>query len=173
MLNADGEQLTLQLVYGPNTNKIRELIAVTVQDYLGDIGIVVEIQSMEWASYLEEVTGENDAPEWDIFILGWNSTIEPHTQYSIWRQENIPSLNAVGYVNEEMEALFEEAGGTYDSAIRQEKYGEIQRLISEDSPYVFLYYAKARSGQNIRIQGIDPRPLGIGWNSEDWYIVEP
>jgi peptide/nickel transport system substrate-binding protein len=173
MLNADGEQLTLNLVYGPNTNTIRELIAVTVQDYLSEIGIVVEIQSMEWASYLETVTGPDDAPEWDMYILGWNSTIEPHTQFSIWRQENIPSLNASGYINEEMEATFEEAGATYDSEIRKEKYGEIQRMIAEDSPYIFLYYSKARSGQNVRIQGIEPRPLGIGWNSEDWYIAEP
>jgi peptide/nickel transport system substrate-binding protein len=173
MLNADGEQLTLKLVYGPNTNPIRELIAVTVQDYLSDIGIVVEVESMEWSSYLQEVTGENDAPEWDMFILGWNSTIEPHTQFSIWAEQNIPSLNATGYINPEMEALFDEAGATYDTEVRKEKYGEIQRMISEDSPYVFLYYSKAISGQNIRIQGIEPRPLGIGWNSEDWYIAEP
>jgi len=128
---------------------------------------------MEWASYLEAVTGENDAPEWDLFILGWNSTIEPHTQYSIWRQENIPSLNAVGYVNEDMEAAFEAAGATYDTEVRKEEYGKIQKMIAEDSPYVFLFYSKARSGQNVRIQGIEPRPLGIGWNSEDWYIEEP
>lgn len=173
MLDADGQQLTLKLVYGPNTNPIRELIAVTVQDYLSDIGIVVEIEAMEWSSYLQEVTGENDAPEWDMFILGWNSTIEPHTQFAIWSEENIPSLNATGYINPEMEALFDEAGATYDVDVRKEKYGEIQRMISEDSPYVFLYYSKAISGQNIRIQGIEPRPLGIGWNSEDWYIAEP
>lgn len=172
MLDTDGNQLTLKLVYGPNTNKIRELMAVTIQDYLADVGVVVEIQSMEWASYLETVTGEG-TPEWDIFLLGWNSTLEPHTMFPIWSQENIPSLNAVGYINPEVEQLFHEGGATYDKAVRQEKYGAIQKIIAEDSPYVFLWYSKARSGQNIRIQGIDPRVLGIGWNSEDWYIAEP
>jgi peptide/nickel transport system substrate-binding protein len=172
MLDADGNPLTLKLVYGPNTNKIRELMAVTVQDYLSDIGVTVEIQAMEWASYLETVTGEG-TPEWDMYILGWNSTIEPHIMYTIWSQENIPSLNATGYINEEVEALFKEGGMTYDNEIRKEKYQEIQRIIAEDSPYIFLFYSKARSGQNIRIQGIEPRALGIGWNSEDWYIMEP
>jgi peptide/nickel transport system substrate-binding protein len=172
MLDANGQQLTLKLVYGPNTNKIRELIAVTVQDYLSKIGIKVDIQSMEWSSYLEAVTGEG-TPDWDMFILGWNSTIEPHIMYTIWSKENIPSLNSVGYVNENVEKLFDEAGKTYDTDVRKEKYGEIQRIIAEDSPYVFLFYSKARSGQNKRIQGIEPKPLGIGWNSDDWYIVEP
>ena len=173
MLDADGQQLTLNLVYGPTTNPIRELIAVTVQDYLSDIGIIVEVEAMEWSSYLEEVTGQTEAPEWDMYILGWNSTIEPHTQFAIWAEENIPSLNASGYINPEMEALFDEAGATYDTDVRREKYGEIQRMIAEDSPYVFLYYSKAISGQNLRIQGIEPSPLGIGWNAEDWYIAEP
>jgi peptide/nickel transport system substrate-binding protein len=172
MLDADGNQLTLNLIYGPNTNKIRELMAVTVQDYLSDVGVDVQIQAMEWASYLEAVTGEG-TPEWDMYILGWNSTIEPHIMYTIWSQENIPSLNSTGYINEEVERLFEEGGKTYDNEIRKEKYQEIQRIIAEDSPYVFLFYSKARSGQNKRIQGIIPTALGIGWNSEDWYIMEP
>lgn len=35
-----------------------------------------------------------------------------------------------------------------------------------------LFYNKAWSGQNNRIKGIEPTVLGIGWNSEDWYIQE-
>lgn len=76
----------------------------------------------------------------------------------------------MAYVNKKVDALFDEAGGTYDTNVRREKYQEIQRLITEDSPYIFLSYNKAWSGQNKRIQGIEPTPLGIGWNSEDWYI---
>jgi peptide/nickel transport system substrate-binding protein len=169
MLDADGNQLTLKLIYGPNTNKLRELIAVTVQDYLGDIGVNVEIQAMEWASYLEAT---QDPEQWDMFILGWSSTIEPHIMYTIWSEENIPSLNRVGYINDEVAQLFKEGGATYDKEVRIEKYQEVQRIIAEESPYVFLYYSKAWSGQNVRIQGIQPATLGIGWNSEDWYIED-
>lgn len=170
MVDANGEQLTLKLIYGPNTNKIRELIAVTVQDYLSQIGIAVEIQALEWASFLEATSAEN--PDWDLFIGGWRATIEPHIMYTIWAEESIPSLNSVGYINKDVEAIFEEAGKTYDVDFRREQYQEVQRIISAEAPYVFLYYQKAWSGQNVRIQGITPSALGIGWNSEDWYIQE-
>jgi peptide/nickel transport system substrate-binding protein len=166
MLDPDGQPLTLKLIFGPNTNKVRELIAVTVQDYLADIGITVDIQALEWASFLDATDGE----DWDLFIGGWRATIEPHIMYTIWAAENIPELNAVGYANPEVEALFEEGGKTYDTPVRIEKYGEVQRIIAEEAPYVFLYYSKSWSGQNNRIQGIIPTALGIGWNSEDWYI---
>jgi peptide/nickel transport system substrate-binding protein len=170
MLDENGEQLTLSLIYGPNTNKVRELIAVTVQDYLAEIGINVEVQGLEWSSFLEATDSDN--PEWDMFIGGWRATVEPHIMYTIWAEENIPSLNAVAYVNKDVEALFEEAGKTYDTEFRQGKYTEIQQIIAEEAPYVFLFYNKSWSGQNNRIQGIVPTPLGIGWNQEDWYIEE-
>jgi peptide/nickel transport system substrate-binding protein len=170
MLDENGEQLTLTLLYGPNTNQTRELIAVTVQDYLADIGVEVEIQAVEWSTYLEAVQAEE--PDWDMTIGTWSSTIDPHIMYTIWAEENIPNLNFVGYVNKEMEALFEEAGATYDTEFRKGKYQEIQRILADEAPYIFLFYNKTWSGQNNRVQGIDPRPLGISWNLEDWYIVE-
>ena len=70
-----------------------------------------------------------------------------------------------------MEQLFKQAGATYDTAVRKEKYGQIQQIIADESPYVFLFYQKAWAGLNKRIQGIIPSALGIGWNSDDWYIA--
>jgi len=168
MLDENGEQLTLKLIYGPNTNKVRELVAVTSQDYLADVGVKLEVQAMEWASYLEAVAAEE--PDWDMYILGWTSPIEPHIMFTIWSEENIPDLNSSAYVNKEVEQLFEEGGATYDTDVRKEKYQEVQRIIAEDSPYIFLWYQKAWSGQNKRIEGIEPTALGIGWNQEDWFI---
>ena len=92
--------------------------------------------------------------------------------YTIWAEESIPDLNSVAYINQDVEALFEEAGKSYDTEFRKEHYAEIQRIIADEAPYVFLFYNKSWSGQNNRIQGIDPTPLGIGWNLEDWYIRE-
>ena len=170
MLDENGEQLTLKLLYGPNTNQVRELIAVTVQDYLADIGIEVEIQALEWSSFLEAFRSEN--PDWDMVILGINSTPEPHTSFPWWLEKNIPEMNFSAYINKDVERLFDEAGATYDLEVRKEKYGEIQSIIAEDSPHIFLFYSKSTSAQSNRIEGIEPTRLGIGWNSEEWFIAE-
>jgi peptide/nickel transport system substrate-binding protein len=170
MVDESGEQLTLRLLYGPNTNQSRELIAVTTQDYLADIGINVEIEALEWASFLEKFRAEE--PDWDMVILSVNSTPEPHTSFPWWTRENIPELNFSAYINDDVEQLFDEAGGTYDLDVRKEKYAEIQQIIAEDAPRIFLFYSKSRSGQNKRIEGIEPTRLGIGWNSEEWFIAE-
>lgn len=168
MLDEAGNQLTLKLIYGPNTSKVRELIAVSVQDMLSEVGVKVEVQALEWASFLDANSAAD--PDWDMSIGGWRATIEPHIMYTIWAEDSIPSLNAVGYINKEVEELFREGGATYDIDVRREKYQAVQRIIAADAPYVFLFYQKTWSGQNNRIQGIIPKALGIGWNSLDWYI---
>jgi peptide/nickel transport system substrate-binding protein len=92
--------------------------------------------------------------------------------YTIWAEENIPQLNSVAYINKEVEKLYEEAGANCDLEFRKEKYQQIQKIIAEDAPYIFLFYNKSWSGQNKRVKGIIPTALGIGWNMEDWYIEE-
>ena len=141
-----------------------------MQDYLKKVGIDVEIQALEWSSFLEAIHSEK--PDWDMYIGAWSATIDPQIMFTIWSEKNIPELNSVAYTNKDVDTLFDAAGGTYDVNTRQEKYQQVQRIIAEDSPYIFLFYNKAWSGQNKRIQGIDPTPLGIGWNSEDWYIQD-
>ena len=168
LVDATGKQLHLKLIYGPNTNPTRELLAVTTQDYLRKIGIDVEVQGLEWSAFLDAI--HSAQPDWDMYVGAWRSTIEPHIMYTIWSEENIPDLNSVAYVNKQVEELFKEGGATYDSAVRKEKYGEVQKIIADDAPYIFLYYQKAWDGENKRVKGIVPKPLGIGWNSEDWYL---
>jgi peptide/nickel transport system substrate-binding protein len=168
LVDASGKQLHLKLIYGPNTNPTRELIAVTVQDYLRKIGIDAEVQGLEWSAFLDAI--HSAEPDWDLYVGAWRSTIEPHIMYTIWSEENIPDLNSVAYVNKQVDQLFKEGGATYDNAVRKEKYGEVQKIIAEDAPYIFLYYQKAWDGENKRVKGIIPKPLGIGWNSDDWYL---
>lgn len=170
MLDKKGEQLKLKFIYGPNTSKVRELIALTVQDYLAEIGIEVEIQALEWASFLEAKSAEK--PDWDMLTGTWGGVLEPHIMFSLWTEDAIPDLNPSAYINKKLEAVFEEAGGTYDTEIRKAKYQEAQKILAEDSPYMFLFYSKSRSAQNKRIQGIEPKIVGIDWNSNDWYITE-
>ena len=169
LLDKNGKQLELKLVYGPNTSKTRELIAVAVQDQLSKVGIKVDIQALEWSSFLQAI--QSDKPNWDLFIGGWQSTIEPHIMYTIWSQKSIPQLNSVAYVNPTVEDLFKQGGATYDTAVRKQKYQQIQQIVAQDSPYVFMFYQKAWAGLNKRVQGIIPSALGIGWNSDDWYIA--
>ncbi len=170
LVDENGEQLTLRFLYGPNTSPTAELISVTIQDYLKDVGINMEIEALEWASFLDATDAEE--PTWDMYLGGWRSGIEPHSAATVWAEENIPELNSVAYVNPEMTEYFDQAGATYDREVRKEAYGKAQEIIAEDLPYIVLSYRKSASAESNRIKGIEPTVLGIGWNQEEWWIDE-
>jgi len=170
MMTPDGKQLELKLIYGPNTSKTLEQMALSVQGNLADIGIKANIQAMEWASFLDAIQSKTP-PDWDMYLGAWSSTIEPQFMDQIWSEENIPALNAVGYVNKTVEQDFKDASMNCDTNYRKQKFGEIQKIIADDSPYIFLFYRKSWDGINKRVAGITPAPLGISYNSLDWYIT--
>lgn len=164
----DGKPLKLRLIYGPNTAKTAERIATVTQQAWGDLGVEVDVQGMEWGTYLSQLRSEPF--DWDINVGAWNSTIEPHWMNQIWREDSIPSLNASAYVSKPVENLFNLGLREFDREKRKKIYQEIQQILSTELPYVFLTFDKAYTGISNRIGGIEPTAVGIGYNRERWFI---
>jgi peptide/nickel transport system substrate-binding protein len=156
------------MMFGPNTNKVRERISAVVQQEYRKLGVEVELQGLEWAAFLDAMT--TPPFDWDMVVLGWNSTIDPHWSYQIWSEQTIPKLNMGAYVNKRVEDLFQLGAKEFDIERRKQIYGEIQRIIAEDAPYIFLTVNQGYAAVNNRIGGIEVSPLGIGYNIEQWYL---
>jgi peptide/nickel transport system substrate-binding protein len=164
----DGKPLKLRVIYGPNTSKTAERVVTVAQQAWGDIGAEVEVVGMEWGTYLAQLRGEPF--DWDVNFGVWSSTIEPHWMNQIWREDSIPALNAGAYVNKRVEELFNLGVREFDREKRKKIYQEIQTILSTDSPYVYLTFNLSYVGINNRIGGIEPTPVGIGYNRERWFI---
>ena len=163
----DGQRFKLRLLYGPQSSKVRTALASIVQDSFKQIGVEVEITGLEWAAYLSALKTP-PFTNWDMNVGGWQATIDPHWMYQVWSEENIPDLNAGAYRNTDLEKLFQQGSREFDESARKRTYGEIQRILTEDQPYIYLYVDKSYAGLNKRIEGIKPSPLGLDWNLEEW-----
>ena len=161
-----GKPIKLKILFGPNT-KTREQIATVLQQWLRDVGVDSEIHSFEWGTYVATL---KQAPyDYDLYLGGWSATIEPHWMNQIWREDAIPDLNAGAYVNKEVEGLFGAAVKEFDPDKRKALYGEIQRIIAEDSPYIFTTSAMRFEPVNTRVGGIEVTRLGLS-DVETWFI---
>ncbi len=121
-------------------------VAVAVQGMLKEVGVIVDVKAMEWASYINKLFSTNPA-DWDyeLFLLGWApSTGEGHwVLYPLFHSENIkPSGtgdNNTFYSNPVVDDLIMKIAFETNPEKIKEYYLEVQKIIVQDAPWIFLY----------------------------------
>ncbi len=69
-----------------------------------------------------------------------------------------------------MDDLLERGRGTFDQKERKKCYDRIQEILAEEQPYNFLFVPDALPIIHARFRGIEPAPIGIGYNFIKWYV---
>ncbi|SDZ68379.1 peptide/nickel transport system substrate-binding protein [Evansella caseinilytica] len=116
-----------------------ERAAEVLQANFAEIGLTAKIVTMEWATYLDEVTYGSH----DVFMLGWSGTNGDSDYFlgNLLGTVGIPDSNSTFYSNEEVDALLAEARTTIDEVERAALYEEALAIIHEDSPMITLVHS--------------------------------
>ena len=105
------------------------------------LGIEVEIQQVEWATYLEDLHEQ----KFQAFAgLGWEADYPDPQDFLDILFHTDSSLNHGGYSNAELDAVLEEARIEEDVLRRVELYRQAERMIVEDAAWVPLWYQGER-----------------------------
>lgn len=142
ILQKDGQRFSFTLITN-NGNEIRRDIATLAQDGLKQLGIEVKVELYEWAVFLKNHINKGD---FDAMVLGW-SLGNSYDQFQIWHssQTNPEQLNVVGYKNPEADRLLDEIRQEYNREKIISMASNLQRVIFEDQPYLFLYVPEGTS----------------------------
>lgn len=163
----DGEKLKFQFIYGPNNDPIREQMATVAQQMWGEVGADVEVLGMEWGAYL---TLTKEGPyDWGVFMNMYIPSIDPDI---IWfKKEAGDAYNRAGYRNDRVEELYEQGLLEFDREKREEIYQEIMQILTEESPWMWIFYEQGHTAINNRVQGVETNALGLNdvW---EWSIEE-
>ena len=167
VLEKDGRPFAFTIVTNQG-NEERAKTAIIIQERLREVGVKVEIRTIEWASFIQEFVNPG---RFDALLLGWNILVDPDI-HTVWHSSQMRpnGLNHNFYANEEVDRLLEEGRQTLDLAVRKRVYDRIQEILHEDQPYSFLYVPYALPVVSARIRGIEPAPAGITHNFERWWI---
>ena len=105
------------------------------------LGIEVEIQQVEWATYLEDLHEQ----KFQAFAgLGWEADYPDPQDFLDILFHTDSSLNHGGYSNTDLDAVLEEARVEEDVVRRVELYRQAERMIVEDAAWVPLWYQGER-----------------------------
>ncbi len=167
ILDKDGQPFVFEIITNQG-NEIRAKTAEIIQRRLSEIGIKVKIRVLEWAAFVNDFINKR---RFDATILGWTIPLDPDI-YDVWHSSKTgpQELNFISYKNEEVDKLIEKGRGTFDQKERKKYYDRIQEILAEEQPYLFLYVPDALPIIHARFRGIEPAPLGIGYNFIKWYV---
>jgi len=149
----------LSFTYRTSTDETGRLLATVFQQQLKEVGIQMTIQSNEPATFSADIEkgnfqaysrrwiGGNNDP--DIFNLIFHSTMMPPN-----------GANRGFYANPEVDRLIDFARRETDMEKRRLAYQQIQQILSDDLPYVSLFYLDNVVVYNKRVEGVTLYPSG-------------
>ncbi|QQK80783.1 glutathione ABC transporter substrate-binding protein [Salicibibacter cibi] len=153
-----------------NESDVREQTTELVQDQLGEIGVDVSIENVEWGAYLDQ-TAEG---EHEMFILGWG-TVTADADYTMYALLHSDSVGAPGnrafYENDEVDDLIMDARQETDDDAREELYAEILDITVEEAPYIYTVFDELRFGLSDSVENFVFHPNRT-FDLSETYITE-
>ena len=150
-----------------------EKTAQIIQQFLKAVGVQLDIQLMEWKSFLKVINAQETPKEFEAVMLGWSLGVDPDG-YSIWHSSQYPKgFNFIGYENGQVDTLLKRGRTEMNKERRKGVYHELFNLIAEDAPYLFLTHSQSLSAINKRVKGLSkPGPAGLFNRIENIYVVK-
>jgi peptide/nickel transport system substrate-binding protein len=132
----------------PHINEVCQAIS----GYLNEVGIQNVLELQEANAYWEEEANKTLPP---LFVDSWSSTIPDsygRLQGALGQGETYAN-----WYDERLVSLIDQVAVTVDTEARAEVYQEIQTLMREDPPFVYLYYPEAFEAVTTRVVNYKPR----------------
>lgn len=165
-------------------NKIRENMGNQVEEDLEAIGMDVNFRTINFNVLIGKLSGSLD---WECIMLGLTGGNEPNNGANVWFTDgNLHMFNqkpapgqkpiqgrTVADWEKEIDRLFIVGARELDEEKRKAIYVEIQQLVSDNVPFIYLVNPKALGAVRNKLDGIEYSALGGAfWNLEELKITE-
>lgn len=151
--------IRFHLTMKTSTEESSRTMAAVFQQQLREVGIALDIRSFEPATFLSDVSHG----EFQVYSLRWiGGNEDPDIfDYVFSTARIIPKgANRQYYSNPRVDALIAKAGTELDKNARKRDYAELQGILSEDLPYVDLWYLDNVMVASKRVRGLELNPSG-------------
>ena len=167
--DANGPLHRFTLKYKCNSlNQESRQKAQIIQNYLKKIGINLIIESSEFAKLLDDIKNSR----FDMYSLKWVGISDPDILYKMFHSSGEHRNN---YFNTKVDNLIELGRRELDKNKRKRYYHEIQEILSEDLPYIGLWYKTNVAVMNKNLMGFVMYPAGdfvsmrdMWWGNGKW-----
>jgi len=168
----EGQLLSLRLLTNED-NQARVDAGQLAAEQLSALGFSIQFQTLPF----DQLVGALFGQQFDMALIDWSGLGSDPNDQRLWlRSEDAPGsgFNFVSFGNDRAEILLR-AGQRVpgcDPAARAPIYKEVQQIIHDELPYIFVAGSVGNIGYNKRWQGIDPGPWNFYWNVGQWSLPQ-
>ena len=147
LLQEAGIQLPLKITYKTSTDPQRVRLATIMQDQMREAGIEMEIKSLDWGTFFEDVKQGN----FQLFGLTWVGINTPDIYVKAFASDNVPpqGFNRGRFADAYLDAL-----------LAKQDWKATTTYIHQQLPYVPLWYEGQFAATRHDIQGYAPKADG-------------
>ena len=166
----EGRTLSLRLLTNQD-NLARVDAGQLIAEQLTALGFAIQFEVIPF----DELVGALFSQQFDMALIDWSGLGSDPNDQRLWlRSADVPGsgFNFVSFGNDRAEILLR-AGQRVpgcDPAARAPIYKEVQQIIHDELPYIFVAGSVGNIGYSQRWQGIDPGPWNFYWNVEEWSL---
>lgn len=156
---AEDSGMRVKLTLKTSTDESTRLLAAVLQEQWRKVGVDLELQSMEPATLGSEIGRGN----FQLYTLRWiGANNDPGFYEFAFSSKRIPPMggNRGHYRNPEVDMLLDQARVEGDMEKRRELFGKVEKIISEDLPYLSLWFMDNVSVHRKRISNVTISPTG-------------
>lgn len=162
---ADGFDLTYTIPESGSGMQQPQAMAASIQSDLAAVGINVEIQTVEWGTYIDQVFVPAEESEMDMHQMSWigDNGDPDNFLYILLSGEQWPTagFNDAYYKNDRVDELLAKARVTNDKEERTAMYEEVQEIVMEEAPWLVLDYEKQIIVANKKLKDFTLHPTGV------------
>ena len=135
--------------------------ALYIQESLAELDIDVEVEQLEWGTFLES-TGQGNQ---EMFLMGWTTVTADADNglYALYHSDNFGSTgNRSFYANEELDEALVNGRTEADETAREDAYSKAQEIIIEEAPTASIVHSNFSIGvDSSQVEGVEMDPIGI------------
>lgn len=152
----DGQKLKLSLFTYTSRPELPSM-AEALKDQLGKVGIEADISILDNSAVIEQAKGGKV----DMYLVSINILLnrDPDTWASYFTDQSY-YYDILNYAPQEVTNLVKQGSETMDQGERKKIYDQLQKLILEEVPVVYLSYYTSISAASSNVKGYEMDPAG-------------
>lgn len=156
----DGEEITFYVTEGGSGMLDPVAMGTAIQADLAAVGMNVKIETYEWNTFLGQVNPGLEGKA-DMAEMAWMTNDPDTLPFLTLRTEAFPSeggFNSGYYSNPEVDELLNQARVSVESEERATLYQQLQEIVHEDAPWVFVANWVQGAVTTANVEGFSLQP---------------